>query len=683
MRMQPHVGMIFGALAALLLTVGCSSGETEAPDAEVPAAPTVADPSVVFPGSAPGEPAAGSEPEDVVTEPTPTEPTPTEPTPTEPGTDPSNHPPAPPSAVELTPDSPGVADILSCRSTAGDDPDGDAVGLETAWSVNGYDNPGLSSQDVAADDLESAAGVGAARGDTVRCHQRTTDGVDHSAYVDSAPVTLVNSAPTGGSALVGPLTVQEGGVVSCDAANAADADGDVVVWSYSWLVNGATVPGQVGPELTSAFFDKGDEVVCVATPGDGSASGVAVSSKTSAQVINTPPELDSATLTPAEILATGVFICTFAGWSDPDPSDPPAVTYAWERLTASGSLAIPGQSSAQLAAGTLQAGDVVRCVVTPHDEESTGPAVVSNPGTVLSGPPCADVASQLSLTVSHTPPSILLVVDRSGSMYERWGPTKAAVSAVLSDLGPDANTGLLMYPSGPSCSVDSAPQVALGADQAAAVVDAMEAAGVGGSTPMGKAMRHARQYLEAHGAENTTVILAADGKPSDTCLEDCTGCDCTDASVCLWCADLIECTYNEVRREVETLRGLGVRTFVIGYEGGFGATDFLESLAIAGGTDAVGASPFYDAGDGSALGSALSDIADSLQLCEAPVQVPNAYEGALVSVGGSPVALDPTHTNGWDLTQDGTLQLFGAACEAATAPGATVDVLFTCAEWSP
>lgn len=66
------------------------------------------------------------------------------------------------------------------------------------------------------------------------------------------------------------------------------------------------------------------------------------------------------------------------------------------------------------------------------------------------------------------------------------------------------------------------PQVPFGPGQADVVVAAMNTAGTGGSTPMGRAMKAAREYLDEHATENTTVVLAADGKPSDTCLQDCT-----------------------------------------------------------------------------------------------------------------------------------------------------------------
>jgi hypothetical protein len=138
----------------------------------------------------------------------------------------------------------------------------------------------------------------------------------------------------------------------------------------------------------------------------------------------------------------------------------------------------------------------------------------------------------------------------------------------------------------------------------------------------------------------------------------------------------MQCTYNEVRKEVEALHDMGIKTFVIGYEGGFGATGFLESLAISGGTAEVGDSPFYDAADGSALGSALTDIAESIKQCEVQVAVPGYYESVQVKVGN--VSIDNDVANGYQLSSNGVLTLNGEAC--STALSSTVTVQFNCGD---
>lgn len=103
------------------------------------------------------------------------------------------------------------------------------------------------------------------------------------------------------------------------------------------------------------------------------------------------------------------------------------------------------------------------------------------------------------------------------------------------------------------------------------------------------------------------------------------------------------------------------------------------ALAVAGDTADVGDSPLYDAADGSTLSGALSDITGGLDVCTAAVVVPESYDTIAVSVAGAPIAKDPNHTDGWDLSDDGSLSHYGAAC-ATAASGATVDVTFGCAQ---
>jgi len=586
--------------------------------------------------------------------------------------------PSPPTSVVLSPAAPGLATLLTCASTPGVDPDGGTTMTVTRWFVDGYENLAVSGDTITGLELVSGPSEPARAGDSVRCRQWASDGAFVSSPVDSNIVTLVPSPPTSGGVLVSPGEVAEGDVVICVPGSATDIDGDVVTWIWSWLVDGQPVSGQTSANLTSDYFDRGQEVRCVATPVDSAGQGLPTTSKNGALVVNTPPTITSASVTPTVVGIDGTFTCTWAGWVDPDPADVPAATIIWQRLTSGAPVTLPNQTTT-LSASAVGAGATVRCIVTPTDGLTAGPPVTSNDATVASGQStCADVSTQLDLTVTTVPPSVLLVVDRSGSMLEAWSETKSAVGTVLAGLGPDAKAGLLMYPADKSCSISDGPQVPFGPAQTSTIVAAMGAAGVGGSTPMGRALRKAREYLETAATSNTTVILAADGKPSDTCLEDCTGCDCTDEATCLWCADLIECTYAEVRKEVTLLKSLGIRTFVVGYQGGFGATEFLASLADEGGTAEVGPTPFFDAGDGSELATVLDAITGELGLCTAKLTVPNSYASLSVTVNGVPVAEDPSGNDGWTLEPGGTLRLHGSACDGATTPNAVVDASFAC-----
>ena len=318
---------------------------------------------------------------------------------------------------------------------------------------------------------------------------------------------------------------------------------------------------------------------------------------------------------------------------------------------------------------------------TGQTGESTG-STGDTSGTGGTSPPPSPIcdSEQVDVTVELLPPNILLVVDRSGSMGgTKWTQTKAAIQSVLGDLGNAVSAGILMYPAVKGCTVPAEPQVVLAPNQSTAIVNAMDTTGTGGSTPMGRAMKVARTWLEGQAlVGETAVVLAADGKPTDTCLEDCTGCDCTDPATCLWCADLIDCMYAEVEKQVEALQALGIKTYVVGFEGGFGATDFLISLATKGGTAEAGSSPFYDAQDGSALADALTEITGTVETCKAQFIPPESYDYIVVTVDGQPVAKDASHQNGWDQVDAQTVRLYGDACAAASEGDAEVVVTFVC-----
>jgi hypothetical protein len=57
----------------------------------------------------------------------------------------------------------------------------------------------------------------------------------------------------------------------------------------------------------------------------------------------------------------------------------------------------------------------------------------------------------------------------------------------------------------------------------------------------------------------------------------------------------------------------------------------------------------------------------------------NQLNKASIKVEGSTVPLDPNNANGWNMTSDTTLELFGAACDAWRDPDAkNIDFNFPC-----
>ena len=78
---------------------------------------------------------------------------------------------------------------------------------------------------------------------------------------------------------------------------------------------------------------------------------------------------------------------------------------------------------------------------------------------------------------------------------------------------------------------------------------------------------------------------------------------------------------------------------------------------------------FYDASSSNDLAGAIEDAAVRVGSCRfdlAPDHPPPSH--VTVGVNGHVVARDPTRTNGWDLMDTHTLELFGDACAAAIDP---------------
>ncbi|MEC9072294.1 MAG: hypothetical protein VX938_07955, partial [Myxococcota bacterium] len=148
--------------------------------------------------------------------------------------------------VVLAPEVGQVGTLFTCEVTEPSvDGDGDDLSYETTWVLNGYPNPGTSNASVLGEQLISDAdGTAAKGGDDLRCEVRANDGLDVSSPGVSALVILGNTPPEGGSVVVLPGEVQEGGSLNCEASGATDADGQDISWSYLWKVNDQVVEGE-------------------------------------------------------------------------------------------------------------------------------------------------------------------------------------------------------------------------------------------------------------------------------------------------------------------------------------------------------------------------------------------------------------------------------------------------------
>ena len=298
-------------------------------------------------------------------------------------------------------------------------------------------------------------------------------------------------------------------------------------------------------------------------------------------------------------------------------------------------------------------------------------------------PTCGD--ETVVVAPPSEPASVLLVLDRSGSMSSggKWEMAVGALSDVLDVVGPSFHFGLLLYPQeANTCTLTPEPHVPFGLSQGGLIVDTMTTLGTSHGTPTGGALAAGLGIFEAQApTANRALILTTDGQPN--CPHDCAGCEapgnggCSSAD-CEACSAQSECIRFKVLEGVSALAEAGVSTYVIGLPGSEGAADLLDEMAELGGTALDGPVKHYDISSGGNLGEALLAITDSLDTCTVALEPPPGYAFITVEVDGVGVPHDPDGVNGWSLLDSTTLQFHGDWCVAASAGDAEVSVTYVC-----
>lgn len=297
--------------------------------------------------------------------------------------------------VELTPKTASRKTELHCVVTGFVDPD--PADAPAAWATP--DPMDTASPGVALQWLSGGAPIGGstgetfvpsslAPGDSVSCRATPHDGQEAGPALTSNAVVLQNLKPSVASVTLGPTPAYGDAVLTCSPAGWTDGDGDAEGYLWEWTKNGVAVPGATGATLDGTHFDKGDTLLCTATPFDGWDLGGAVASD-QVTIQNQPPSLGAAILSPASGGKATQFTCTPSGLADADPTDPVYYSYAWQ--TADGApLALTG---AKVSGAGIPLGTSFVCVVTPFDGEAYGPAVTSNPAKIVNNPPSLTGAS--------------------------------------------------------------------------------------------------------------------------------------------------------------------------------------------------------------------------------------------------------------------------------------------------
>jgi DNA-binding beta-propeller fold protein YncE len=209
-----------------------------------------------------------------------------------------------------------------------------------------------------------------------------------TADVTVVPITF-NAPPVMVSATIAPTSPDTDDVLTATGV-AQDPDGDQLTYSFQWIKAGLDIPGATGATLdlgVGGNGDHGDQIAVRVTASDGSATSGPLTSAV-VTVVNSAPEMTSATITPASPDTDDVLTATPAA-QDLD-SDPLTFSYQWTK----GGIDITGATGATLdlgVGGNGDHGDQIAVRVTASDGSATSVPLTSAAVTVVNSAPSASV----------------------------------------------------------------------------------------------------------------------------------------------------------------------------------------------------------------------------------------------------------------------------------------------------
>lgn len=292
------------------------------------------------------------------------------------------------------------------------------------------------------------------------------------------------------------------------------------------------------------------------------------------------------------------------------------------------------------------------------------------------GSGCADVMA----TIEPVIPTIVLVVDQSGSMNDdfggisRWQAVSDAMfdpaEGVVTQLESSVRFGMALYTSNNGMFGGECPmlvEVAPSLDNRDGMSMAFTQPVIEGDTPTGDAIVAVAASLAAEPDTARAIVLATDGEP-DTCAvpDPQTG-------------------QPESVAAVIGAYEAGIKTFVISVGGEISA-DHLQELANVGvgkAPDDAAPAPFFQALDSAELIAAFDEIINGFVSCEFEidgiVDLDAACQGNVL-LDGVPIECGPD----WHVPEESTLELLGEACSTLQDGGDhSVVASFPCEVISP
>ncbi len=288
----------------------------------------------------------------------------------------------------------------------------------------------------------------------------------------------------------------------------------------------------------------------------------------------------------------------------------------------------------------------------------------------FTGDPHEEVCADIELTVTPEIPTVLIVVDQSGSMENAFGSTDrwnavrnsllASPGGLIDELDEIIRFGLALYTSNggaPPCPLVAYVDPDL--YNYGAINAVYSTAEPIGDTPTGESIETVSDFLVALGWEGpAALILATDGEP-DTCANPSPD---TEAER--------EAARAVTIAAVERAFGLGIQTYVISVGEGSVSASHLQDIANAGLglTPADPDAPYWVAGDDAALQDALRSIISETLSCvfelNGRLNVEEACFGTVELNDRTLVCDDP---DGWRALDETHIEIMGEACDEVTS----------------
>lgn len=277
---------------------------------------------------------------------------------------------------------------------------------------------------------------------------------------------------------------------------------------------------------------------------------------------------------------------------------------------------------------------------------------------------CGAQTEDIGLINLGDPPDMLIVLDRSGSMSlapgfppfgaSKWSIMKTALKNLTMSKQMNIRFGLSYFPTDNDCGVSAGTDVAINLNQASAISTSLDGHSPNGNTPAHFGLQEALTTYQSIPVNSAGryVLFATDGIPN---------CGGNPPNV-----DIN--TDTETVAAVTALANDGIKTFVLGFGDVLGLDpQVLNDAALAGQVPKAGGPPhFYHATNATELETALDAIAGGIIVPSCSYQLasqPPDPDLVLVTIDGTPVPRDASHTNGWDYHPDAsTITFFGSYC---------------------